>query len=95
MIYIANGNIHEIAYFDNYIWFDANSTTHDTLNPRGSWSVYPYFKPNKNGNKYSDVVVVHNINTGLYVLRVNIGLNDIFQDDNVEDDGSEITIIII
>ncbi len=79
---IANGNIYEIAYFDNYIWIDANSTTHDTVNPRGSWSVYPYFKPQKNGNEYSDVVVVHNINTGLYVLRVNVGLNNIFDDES-------------
>ena len=31
-------------------------------------------------------MVLHNINTGLYVLRVNIGLNDIFNDGAVSDD---------
>ena len=79
---IANGNIHEIAYFDTYIWIDANKTSHNSVNPRGAWSVYPFFKPNKNENRYSDVVVVQDINTGFYVLRVNIGLNDIFNDNS-------------
>eukprot|EP01084_Bolivina_argentea_P300391 517973_1 len=79
---IANGELFEVAYFDNYIWEDTMnySVTDDHNNPnyRGSWSVYPYFKLKKDEQKYSNVIAVQNINTGLYILRHNINLNDIF-----------------
>eukprot|EP01084_Bolivina_argentea_P031576 58456_1 len=87
---IANGNINEVAYFDTYIWIDANSTTHNSIHFRGAWSVYPYFNPYKNGQKFSGIVSLQNINTGLYVLKVNIGLNDIFDDvESFESDSSD------
>ena len=64
---------------------------------RGSWSVYPYFKPHRDGEQYSEVIVVQNINTGLYVLRHDIGLNDIFGQNEEQNTGfwTESTIIIV
>ena len=82
----------EIGYFDNYIWKDNINYTitedHNQVNFRGSWSVFPYFKPNRNTKEYHDVIVSQNINTGLYVLRHDIGLNDIFIIDEDDDDDS-------
>merc|ERR1711933_7390 len=57
---------------------DPVSDDHNNPNYRGSWSVYPYFKPKKYEEEYSDIMISQNINTGLYVLRHNININDIF-----------------
>jgi len=92
---IAEGAIFEVAYFDSYVWAQRNfnvsvnetdwdlieAERHDSVNFRGAWSVYPFFKPNKNESAYSDIVVLQNINTGLMVLRHDFGLNSIFEDD--------------
>jgi len=89
---VANGSLSEIAFFDSYIWEEywENVTTnetdydliegerHDTVSFRGSWSVFPFFKPHRDEDGYSDIVVLHNINTGLFVLRHNIGMGDLF-----------------
>jgi len=89
---VANGVLTEIAYFDSYIWeenhfnISHNETDydliegerHDTVSFRGTWSVFPYFKPHRDEDGYSDIVVLHNINTGLMVLRHDIGMQSLF-----------------
>jgi len=100
--HIADGVLEEVAYFDNYVWRDGDNYTfssddHNNPNYRGSWSVYPYFKPHRDGDQYSEVIVVQNINTGLYVLRHDIGLNDIFRQNGEQSSGfwTESNIIIV
>merc|ERR1719295_1732690 len=99
---VADGLLEEVAYFDNYIWRDGDNYTlsdddHNNPNYRGSWSVYPYFKPHRDGDNYWEVIVVQNINTGLYVLRHDIGLNDIFGQNEEQNTGfwTESNIIIV
>jgi len=42
---------------------------------------FPFFKPHRDKDGYSDVLVLHNINTGLMVLRHDVGVDALFESD--------------
>ncbi|MCH9650485.1 MAG: choice-of-anchor B family protein [Deltaproteobacteria bacterium] len=59
------GALTEAAYFDTYPEGDSNSFA-------GAWSAYPFFD--------DGIVLVSDINRGLFVLRANLGPQEIFSD---------------
>ena len=54
---IANGNLHEVGFFDVF-------PNNDSANFSGAWSVYPFFP--------SGTIIVSGIEQGLFILRLNL-----------------------
>lgn len=57
---VANGNLTEVAYFDEYT--NDNNTSYD-----GAWSSYPYFE--------SGIVIISDYDFGLFVVRPSISVS--------------------
>ncbi len=72
---LPNAGLTEVAFFDTYPNSDGNSFT-------GAWSTYPFFG--------SGIVLVSDINRGLFILQPNLGCDvDVDCDDGLFCNGAE------